>query len=42
MGYPAEGLACSDSFGDVKPVDTSRPPQMAPVHAPEPCRDCPR
>jgi outer membrane protein TolC len=42
MGYPAQGLACSDSFGPVMPVDTSRPPQMAPVHAPEPCRNCPR
>jgi outer membrane protein TolC len=41
MGYAAQGLACSGSFGDVMPVDTSRPPQMAPVHAPEPCRDCP-
>jgi outer membrane protein TolC len=42
MGYPAQGLACSDSFGGVMPVNISRPPQMAPVHAPEPCRNCPR
>jgi hypothetical protein len=41
MGYPAQTLACGDSFGPVMPVDASRPPQMAPVHAPEPCRDCP-
>jgi outer membrane protein TolC len=42
MGYPAEGLACGNHFGDPIPVDTTRPPQMAPVHAPEPCSDCPR
>jgi outer membrane protein TolC len=42
LGYPAQTLACSDSFGAVMPVDTSRPPQMAPVHGPEPCHDCPR
>jgi outer membrane protein TolC len=42
LGYPAQGLACSDSLGGVVPVDPSRPPQMAPVHAPEPCRDCAR
>jgi outer membrane protein TolC len=40
LGYPAQTLACSDSFGPVVPVDTSRPPQMAPVHGREPCRDC--
>ena len=40
LGYPAQGLACGDSFGAVLPVDTSRPPQMAPVHAPAPCSDC--
>ncbi len=38
LGYPAQTLACSDTFGTVIPVDVSRPPQMAPV----PCRDCPR
>jgi outer membrane protein TolC len=42
LGYPAQGLACGDSFGPPMPVDVSRPPQMAPVHAPEPCQDCPR
>ena len=42
MGYPAEGLACGNHFGDPIPVDTTRPPLMAPVHAPEPCSDCPR
>jgi outer membrane protein TolC len=42
LGYPAQKLACGDSFGATVPVDPSRPPQMAPVHAPEPCRNCPR
>jgi hypothetical protein len=42
LGYPAQGLGCSDSLGPQVPVDPSRPPQMAPVHAPPPCRDCPR
>jgi outer membrane protein TolC len=42
LGYPAQGLACGDSFGPAIPVDPSRPPQMAPVHAPEPCQNCPR
>ena len=42
LGYPAQALACGNSFGTVVPVDTARPPQMAPVHAPEPCQDCPR
>jgi hypothetical protein len=42
LGYPAQTLACRDPLGPVVPVDTSRPPQMAPVHAPEPCRNCPR
>ena len=42
LGYPAEGLACGNSFGLPVPVDPSRPPQMAPVHAPEPCQTCPR
>ena len=41
MGYPAHLAACSDSFGAPMPVDASRPPQMAPVHAPPPCSDCP-
>jgi outer membrane protein TolC len=42
LGYPAQGLACGDTLGAVIPVDPSRPPQMAPVHAPEPCNNCPR
>jgi outer membrane protein TolC len=42
LGYPAQRLACGDSAGPVIPVDTSRPPQMAPVCAPKPCEDCPR
>jgi outer membrane protein TolC len=40
LGYPAQTLACGDSFGAVMPVDASRPPQMAPVHGPAPCREC--
>jgi hypothetical protein len=42
LGYAAQSLACGDSFGPVIPVDPSRPPQMAPVEAPEPCDGCPR
>jgi outer membrane protein TolC len=42
LGYPAQGLACGSALGPVVPVDTSRSPQMAPVHAPEPCKNCPR
>jgi len=42
LGYPAEDLACGKSIGDVLPVNTARPPQMAPVNAPEPCSGCPR
>jgi outer membrane protein TolC len=42
LGYAAQSLACGDYLGPVKPVDPCRPPQMAPVHAPEPCRNCPR
>jgi outer membrane protein TolC len=41
MGYPAQELACGNGFGPVIPVDTTRPPQMAPVGAPEPCTNCP-
>jgi outer membrane protein TolC len=41
MGYPSQGLACGGSLGDVIPVDTSRPQPLPPVHAPEPCQDCP-
>jgi hypothetical protein len=42
LGYPAQSLACGAAVGPALPVDASRPPQMAPVHAPEPCRNCPR
>jgi hypothetical protein len=42
LGYAAQSLACGDSHGPLIPVDSSRPPQMAPVHAPEPCQGCPR
>jgi outer membrane protein TolC len=42
LGYPAQGLACSDSLGTVMPVAPSRPAPLAPVHAPEPCSNCPR
>jgi outer membrane protein TolC len=31
LGYPAQGLACGSSLGTPVPVDTSRPPQMAPA-----------
>ena len=41
LGYLTQALTCGDSFGAVVPVDTSRPPQMAPVHAPPPCPNCP-
>jgi hypothetical protein len=40
LGYPAGILACERTGGDIRPVDTSRPPQMAPVHAPPPCERC--
>jgi outer membrane protein TolC len=40
LGYPAGILACERSPGSIVPVDTTRPPQMMPVHAPEPCT-CP-
>ena len=38
MGYPAEILACERSPGEIQPIDTTRPPQMAPVCAPVPCQ----
>jgi len=37
LGYPAEVLACERSPGPLLPVDTSRPPQMAPVCPADPC-----
>ena len=42
LGYAAQSLACGNSLGPVIPVDPSRPSQMAPVDAPEPCAGCPR
>ena len=36
LGYPAEVLASKVSAGPLLPVDTSRPPQMAPVCVPTP------
>jgi outer membrane protein TolC len=42
MGYPADVVACQRTPGEVQPVDTTRPPQMAPVQAPPPCQVCPR
>jgi outer membrane protein TolC len=38
LGYPAEALACDPTAGPILPVDTARPPQMAPVCAPDPCQ----
>ena len=38
LGYPGGILACESPTGDIVPVDTSRPPQMAPVCAPPPCQ----
>jgi outer membrane protein TolC len=40
LGYPAGILACEKTAGELMPVDESRPPQMAPVHAPPPCQHC--
>jgi outer membrane protein TolC len=40
LGYPAKALACERNNGDIRPVDMSRPPQMAPVNAPPPCQSC--
>ncbi len=37
LGYPASILACERPAGEAIPIDTTRPPQMAPVYAPEPC-----
>jgi outer membrane protein TolC len=42
LGFPAGILACNSSLGDVRPIDTTRPPPMPPVCAPEPCQHCPR
>jgi outer membrane protein TolC len=41
LGYPAGILACERiNHDEIRPVDTTRPPQMAPVHAPPPCQHC--
>jgi outer membrane protein TolC len=32
LGYPARRLAYDESLGPLQPVDTTRPPQMAPVY----------
>jgi outer membrane protein TolC len=37
LGYPAQIVACERSPGRILPVDTTRPPQMAPVCSPDPC-----
>jgi len=37
LGCPAEILSCERSPGPIVPVDTTRPSQMAPVCAPDPC-----
>jgi outer membrane protein TolC len=42
LGYAAQSLACGNTLGPVIPVDPSRPAPLPPVHAPEPCQNCPR
>jgi outer membrane protein TolC len=37
LGYPAGVLACERPPGPILPVDTTRPPSMAPVCAPDAC-----
>ena len=37
LGCPAEILSCERAAEPILPVDTTRPPQMAPVCAPDPC-----
>jgi len=37
LGCPAEILTCERAPGPILPVDTTRPAQMAPVCAPDPC-----
>jgi outer membrane protein TolC len=34
LGYPADILSCGRPMGDILPVDTTRPPQMAPAPGP--------
>jgi len=40
LGYPASILACEQNRSALMPVDTWRPPQMAPVNTPPPCQGC--
>jgi outer membrane protein TolC len=42
LGCPAEILSCERSPGSILPIDTTRPPLMAPVCAPDPCGGCPQ
>jgi hypothetical protein len=37
LGFPADILACDQLPSSLLPVDTSRPPQMAPVCVPDAC-----
>jgi outer membrane protein TolC len=37
LGYPAATLECERANGPILPVDTTRPPQMAPVCPSAPC-----
>jgi hypothetical protein len=37
LGCPAEILTCERAPGSILPVDSTRPAQMAPVCAPDPC-----
>jgi outer membrane protein TolC len=37
LGYPAGILECERPTGPILPVDTDRPPQMAPVSPSDPC-----
>ena len=38
LGYPSESLTCDPAWGQILPVDTTRPLQMAPVCTPDPCQ----
>jgi outer membrane protein TolC len=37
LGYPARAITCERPVGEVQPVETSRPPEMAAVTSPPPC-----
>jgi outer membrane protein TolC len=41
LGTPAGILVCERTPGPILPVDTNRPPQLAPVCAPDACRQYP-